>query len=560
VADNRRMASTTVSAAGAIGRPRGKEGRVAFRVRCGVTGHRRLDDETRVRLRIAEQLARVQTLFQSREEATPVAYTIFTALAEGADRLVPTVAVETLGASAVEIAAVLPMTVDEYRRDFKGEASQQQFTELFDASASRVVLTEGVNITGGDRVAAYVGAGRYIVDRCDLLIAVWDGASGHGPGGTADTVEYARTHDVPVLVVPPGDGRSPSLLSGDVASKPRFRSAVEAKARIDEYNRGSVATGALRGAVATARLQHQLPSDSLIAAEVGAVTDWALPHYARADVLALKHQAVSGWLAILIHFLAACAVVPVAVVVVFAPHQTGWLAFEIAFLLALIVVVAVGRRGRVRERWLGYRSLAEALRSAVFITLAGLRDTGDPEAGDAQARAAWPQRAFSEAWRSRPRVSLDISQSEDLRRFVLSDWINDQIVFHDLSAARHYQRRTLYTRIVYLLAALTIVVAALHIAGWPESKGSVDAFTFIAITLPGFGAALTGLREAGQHRLLEERSRRTAARLRRLIAKSATAADLDSIRDLVIETHRIMAEENIGWSDAMEFQGFEVVM
>jgi hypothetical protein len=553
------MASTTASGIGALPHSGEHEGRVAFRLTLGVTGHRRLHDEPWVRLGLAEQLARVQTLFQP-TDVTPVTYTILTALAEGADRLVPTVARETLGASVVEMAAVLPLTIDDYRRDFKGDRSQQQFTDLLSMSTSQVVLTEEDNVTGDDRVAAYVAAGRYIVDRCDLLIAVWDGDAGHGPGGTADTVRYARTRGVPVLVVPTGSQQSASPLSADVATTPRFRSATDAMARIDEYNRGSVTTGALRESVTAARLQHPIPPDSLIASDAEAVSEWALPYYVRADCLALRHQRVSGRLVKAIHFLAAFAVAAVAVVAVFVPRQTGWLAVEIALLLLLVGVVRVGRRGRVRERWLGYRSLAEAFRSAVFITLAGLGDAGDAEPGEADASpAVWYQRAFSEAWRSRPLVSLASAQAEALRQFVVSEWIDDQIAFHERTATRHYRRRAQYTRAVYLLAAVTIVVAALHIIiRWPESEAKV--FTFIAITLPGFGAAITGLREAGHHRLHEERSRRTAERLRRLKAKRGRVADLDSVRNLVIETHRIVVEESVGWSGLMEFQDLEVVI
>ncbi len=36
---------------------------------------------------------------------------------------------------------------------------------------------------------------RHMVDRCDLLLTVWDGS----PGGTGSTVNYARQRSVPIL-------------------------------------------------------------------------------------------------------------------------------------------------------------------------------------------------------------------------------------------------------------------------------------------------------------------------------------------------------------------------
>jgi hypothetical protein len=39
---------------------------------------------------------------------------------------------------------------------------------------------------------AFDAAGQYIVERCDVLVAVWDGQPALGRGGTADAVAHAR--------------------------------------------------------------------------------------------------------------------------------------------------------------------------------------------------------------------------------------------------------------------------------------------------------------------------------------------------------------------------------
>ncbi len=54
--------------------------------------------------------------------------------------------------------------------------------------------------------AAYFAASRYLVDHCDVLIAVWDGSTS---SGTADAVAYARDRDRQIIVVwPDGAERS----------------------------------------------------------------------------------------------------------------------------------------------------------------------------------------------------------------------------------------------------------------------------------------------------------------------------------------------------------------
>jgi hypothetical protein len=46
-------------------------------------------------------------------------------------------------------------------------------------------------------------AGKVVVDRSSVLVAVWDGQPSRGLGGTADVVRYARERGVPVEVIWP---------------------------------------------------------------------------------------------------------------------------------------------------------------------------------------------------------------------------------------------------------------------------------------------------------------------------------------------------------------------
>ena len=50
---------------------------------------------------------------------------------------------------------------------------------------------------------AFYAAGRYIVDHVDLLVAIWDGRSSEGLGGTADIVGYAKRIHKPIAHIDP---------------------------------------------------------------------------------------------------------------------------------------------------------------------------------------------------------------------------------------------------------------------------------------------------------------------------------------------------------------------
>jgi hypothetical protein len=152
-------------------------------MRVGGTGHRLLDTETArlVERALHERLARL---------ATDVLIGV-SSLAEGADQLFAE-AVLALGGS---LEVVLPA---ERYRDELPAASLAAYDRLL-ARASEVHCLTYDDVTDD----AYMAAGRVMVHRSDLVVAVWDGCEARGLGGTGDVVAYARERGVPVEVVWP---------------------------------------------------------------------------------------------------------------------------------------------------------------------------------------------------------------------------------------------------------------------------------------------------------------------------------------------------------------------
>lgn len=56
---------------------------------------------------------------------------------------------------------------------------------------------------------AHMAAGRLLVDRCERLLAIWDGGPARGVGGTADVVAYAWARSVPVEILWPAGAWRP---------------------------------------------------------------------------------------------------------------------------------------------------------------------------------------------------------------------------------------------------------------------------------------------------------------------------------------------------------------
>ena len=162
------------------------------RFRIGVTGHRHMEDTAALRATIAAALERAR----ARAPGGAPGWAIVSALAEGADRVVADIAMTSFGA---RLEAVLPLPPSDYERDFATPASRAEFASLLARAEQTAVMPPQ-----GSRQDAYLAVGHYLVDHCDVLVAVWDGRPAAGKGGTADVVARARAVGRALLWVRPG--------------------------------------------------------------------------------------------------------------------------------------------------------------------------------------------------------------------------------------------------------------------------------------------------------------------------------------------------------------------
>ena len=162
------------------------------RVYVGVTGHR---PNRLVGGPIADLRSRVRETVSAIITASPTGLvTILSPLAEGTDRIV---AIEALAAGC-DLIFPLPFPRDEYLQDFATPVSQAEYRALL-GRAREVIELSGSRDTPESVDAAYAAAGQYLVGASDLLIAIWDGGSARGSGGTADVVAAAVACRVPVI-------------------------------------------------------------------------------------------------------------------------------------------------------------------------------------------------------------------------------------------------------------------------------------------------------------------------------------------------------------------------
>jgi hypothetical protein len=143
----------------------------------GVTGHRNIDIKYihKYRKEINYQLNKLKQ--------NNIKIILYSALADGADRLVVHEAIKL----NIEFIVVLPMSKDEYKKDFD-ELSKKEFDKLL--NRSKKIINIPNNNKNFIRNIQYELSGHYISDNSELLFALWDGKDTGLQGGTSEIVKY----------------------------------------------------------------------------------------------------------------------------------------------------------------------------------------------------------------------------------------------------------------------------------------------------------------------------------------------------------------------------------
>ena len=148
--------------------------RSEFRV--AVVGHRKL------RGIIITQFVTAQCLTILRQaQAEHGSVIAISALAEGADSLFANAAL------SLDIPLEIVRPFEEFSDDFPSGPSRKFYESLRRAARHETRLPFKGRSDEAYQVAMY-----WIIDHSDLLVAVWDGRSAAGAGGTGDAVRYAQ--------------------------------------------------------------------------------------------------------------------------------------------------------------------------------------------------------------------------------------------------------------------------------------------------------------------------------------------------------------------------------
>ncbi len=540
------------------------------------------------------------------ELQTPVRWVVVSPLAAGADRIVARGVLarqpSPLDPEQVppRLEVVLPMPLDKYREDFKDQQDRDEFERLL-AQATWTNATDELlptDVTPGQpRSAAYQLAGHAVANRCDVMLAIWDGQSSSSAGGTGDIVAYSVKQGRPVLWINCAQPDSPVVLltaNASPTSKPWPACSQDERMRcvyIDEFpahaKQLSLGFHRLAAFHRDAALDPRRYDEALntrraelvanlrkfelddAAREIG---ETIVPPLVRADMLAERYQFLYRSAVIAIYTLALLAVAVAVAQQVFWPERNAIVVFEVLALLCAWAMLRINRRERWQEKFLNDRYLAEWLRRAQFIVLlppaarrvAGPSPRTAPAAGrlmlyhgpetwfvDALGRVIeqGAQRIHSADPR-RPAARLEM-----LRQALIDSWIEQQADWHTRKAHQRGHHAKISHEATFWFFALTLLLAAVHCSLGHHLGVTLGKWVTVSvILLPAAAAALHSIERIFDHQRTADRSEQMARQLRRLSDRTAAADDLDELRQTVREVDALMAREVEEWWAAGSLQ------
>ncbi|WP_379922566.1 hypothetical protein [Erythrobacter sp. R86502] len=425
-------------------------------------------------------------------------------------------------------------------------------------------------------------AGRLMIERTDLVIAVWDGKVSNLPGGTGHTVVTALMMGTPVLLIDPAapsawrilarpeelaqpapgcapdvdrletiiraavvvDGWSPDMLASE-KWRPRSSRAFGFYRRIERvFGGGGRVFGSLKttyeapdavsagsGADVIAAARTMPGGDPQVARDLA---DDVLPMFTWADGIAcrLADAYRSG---MCVNFVLAA----MAVIIGIAFLPAGLAEFKWAFALAelillsgILAVTAAGSRLGWHRRWFAMRRVAEYLRHAPALLLLGVaRPTG--RWARSGGGAEWPEHFARHALRDvgLPQVSVT--------REYLRAGLTDTVLPHVAGQRAYHEEKSLRLKRVHhrldKAAGACFVLAIVSVTAYLAIKGAGLAglvpktlaadvspfFTFCGVAFPTLGANLAGIRYFGDFERFAAISQVAAEKLREIETRIA---------------------------------------
>ncbi len=429
---------------------------------------------------------------------------------------------------------------------------------------------------------AYEDVGKFVVDRCDVLIAIWDGepSKGQGKCGTADMVQYAKEVNCPHYIINPNNPSHEKFNKGDGITKDLLK-------KIDAFNKHIINAPPQEEYINSEYdelfSEEKMPEGKQIPEDIKAlVKEKLIPYYAVASLVAKDCQNTYRKTGRRAFWLAFLAVVIVGSGIIFL-HTPPYI-FGIEFVILGYIFFSIWRadRKRVHKNWLEHRFLAERIRTGFFMTACGMEISpffinkrvihSDDTSGfnifkrifrwivfllmrkkvTPRDAGSWMLLAFKEIWGQMPKQTRCSEETcKDVGAYLEKAWIEGQITYHK----KHYQEKQFKDIVDEMKGELIFFIAfSLALAHFiipmidEQFHDSVIAgvLTLATLIFPTLAATIESIRFHSEYKRLYIRSKKLTIELNEL-KKSFRLLSPGKLEYIVRKTEKIMLDESIDW-------------
>ena len=569
---------------------------IPYRIRIGVTGHRELNDVDTLKLKIRKAIREeLYKLFDNDSKIiindshnTPIALSILSPLADGADRLV---AKEVLNAKEIHINAeilekkrflfnkkieikektlniydsrlevVLPLKKEDYIQTFKSKESNFEFEELFNKARRPITLIQqslnGKVNSSSKRIIrrqAYEDVGSYVVDNCDMLIALWDGKPASGKGGTAEIIKYARKRGRPIIII---STVAPNNIEVEVRNGLNA-SSIENLEFFNNYHLPKEDES-----IRIEKLYHSLfenqEGKSISEETKKMINDKILPYRARASHISMKNKNRYNFAGTIVYAFSSLAVASVVFAIMFQQFSRNAFLFEFLILLSILLLVIIATINKNNTKWIESRFLTERLRSAVYLAICKTEVNPisvPPYLRVAQETNDWTVKTFNEIWNRLPEMQgCSEELFNDCKEYIIKNWIEDQENWQNVQAKKFGKKSLLYKYMGGIIFSIAMAAAIIHYVFHHEFQYSLmDEFLIsIAILLPAVGAAISGIHSHREYSRNEKRCSNMNLILTDMKSRFVLAEDSKDFESLLREADELMLREVQDWLMLMRF-------
>lgn len=538
---------------------------IPYRIRLGVTGHRKFPDEEIITKKVREifEKNRVLELFDDESKKfiaslpqQPV-YSLLSPFAEGADRLVTKV-VRNLPGSKID--HVSPLVEEDYLEDFDSHDSKNEYKELKKISSSHhqlrtTKLADDYKKEGGienARRLAYEAAGHFIVNNCDVMIVIWDGKSSRGQGGTAKIKDYAIGHNKPCIVISAVEPYDISIERGVGLNAETFRNILKFnELKIDENQLEKSVDDDYR------KLFESTEGKLVPEENKKQIREFLLPYYFKADSAADRAQKLFQNAGLITFSFAALAVIVSSVGTLFVSLSPIAYLLELLLMITALYVVFFSKRFHMHDRWIENRYLAERIRSSIFFAACGFEIPHIPipaNIGTMRKSECWMLLAFDEIWNRLKRInSCNKETCPLLVNFILKFWVQDQLKYHSGKAINTRKKRELLEKAGFIMLILAILSPVAHLLLFYHGHVILDvvwlekANTLTALSLPAVSGAIAGILSHREYTRIEKRSLNMITQIAEIQHVIKRTGDPEVLKTSLREMDVLMKSETEEW-------------